>query len=340
VNSPSPSRLGLVAAVALAAAAAPSTCLAQEGSVPPSAYETMPLDAPAVYGYVTDAHHKPIEGARVEILLDSSFSVNYALTDQRGFYAIIIPEVSDFYEVRVSADGFYPQSEETPVRSRERMDFALVPDQRPREEREMRSPRRLKADKTMREGLKLAEEGKQDEAIARLRQATELDPSYVAAHNNLGVSLRRGGDVVGAEEQFRRALELNHLDYYANFNLGALLYAAGRFHEAPPALEYAVLADPTSAPAEAMLGRSYLAIGLAKRALQHLQEAQRMAGKGMDLSLEISKAYVETGDLESALQVREKWLSNHSDDPRAQRVEATVGAIQERLGKQKQPDKN
>lgn len=305
--------------------------VAQENRSSPSNFTNLPSSVPAVYGYVTDPEGKPVQQARVEIYLRSEFRADYAVTDNNGFYIIVVPERSDFWEVRVHADGFLTASTQVGVFRRERVDFALRPDPRAWDRPTIESRERTKARKTMQEGLTLARQGKRDEALGLLREAVKIDPDYAAAHNNLAVNLRLVGELAEAEQQLRSAIEIKPLDYHANFNLGALLYDTGRPHEAVPSLLNAVIADPTSPVAEAMLGRAYLALGLAKQALEHLEEAQDMGGDDIDLVLEISDAYVVAGQLAKALKVKSRWLANHADDPRAERVAATVATLEARM---------
>lgn len=305
--------------------------VAQENRTSPSNYTSLPSSVPAVYGYVTDAEGKPVQQARVEIYLRSEFRADYAVTDNNGFYIIVVPERSDFWEVRVQADGFLMASTQVGVFRRERVDFALRPDPRAWERPNIEPRERTRARKTMQEGLSLARAGKRDQALELLREAVRIDPEYAAAHNNLAVNLRMIGELAEAERQLRTAIEIAPLDYHANYNLGSLLYDTGRTHEAVPSLLNAVIADPTSPLAEAMLGRAYLALGLSKQALEHLEEAQDMGGEDIDLALEISDAYVVAGRLAKALKVKTRWLANHADDPRAERVAATVATLEARM---------
>lgn len=323
-----PARAAVAALAVLVAAFAG----AQENPTSPSNYDSLGWDVPAVYGYVTGTDGKPIEQAKVEIYLNSAFRTDYAVTDRNGFYFIAVPQVSDFWEVKASADGYYSSSTSLGIYRRERSDFTLRPDPNAQPQEPLESRDRRKARKTMAEGLELARKGDREGAIAKLEEATKIDPAYEPAFNNLGVNLRLAGRLQEAETVFRQAVELNPVDYYAHFNLGTLLFDTHRPHEAAPMLERAILADPTSPMAEAMLGRSYLELGLAKRALEHLETAQKLADGKLDMTLEISDAYVLSGDLAKALQTKEAWLSSHKSDPRAEQVHATVAALQKKLG--------
>lgn len=290
---------------------------------------------PSVYGYVRDAAGYPIVGAKVELYLRSDFRSDWVATDLNGFYSLEVSERSDFWELRVLADGFLPWSGRVSIYLRERLDIQLRPDPRAgAAARSAESRERLEARKAMQDGLAEARAGRHDEAIAALRQAIAIDPTYAAAHNNLAVQLRMAGDVTAAEESLRRATELDPLDYYSHLNLGALLFDTDRPHEAVPQLRDALFIDPTSAPAAALLGRAYLRLRLAQQALAQLEDAQRLSGGQLDLGLEISDAHVLRGDLAAALAAKEEWLERHRDDALAERVRATVATLRERLAAQ------
>jgi len=311
----------LAAGLALAFAAAGS---AQGGSLGLGG-------GPIVEGRVTDPGGNPIVGARVDAHLRSEFRADYAVTDLQGGYRLVLPRTSEHWELRVSADGYFPQQTSVGVwRSRHRYDFVLRPDPNfdpTRPARDARERRRARAE--MRDGLRAAEKGDRARAIERLERAVELDPTYGPALNNLGVQLRLAGREEEAERRFRQVIELEPLDYHARFNLGSLLSDTGRFAEAVPELETAALVDPASYPAAYALGRAFVAVGDA-RALVALRDAERVAPAGSDLTLEISDALVVAGRFDEALAAKKTWLTSHASDPRADHVRATIAQLEAR----------
>ena len=77
--------------------------------------------------------------------------------------------------------------------------------------------------------------------LVRARQAFEaaldVDPRAGRAHNGLGVIAARERRLPEAMEHWRRAVVLNAGDYRTLFNLGSMLWGAGRREEARPYLE-------------------------------------------------------------------------------------------------------
>ncbi|MFZ5805140.1 MAG: tetratricopeptide repeat protein [Acidobacteriota bacterium] len=305
--------------------------LAQENTSSWGFVNNLPPGRPAIFGYVTTVDGQPIANAMVEVYLNSEFRSDYAVTDSQGFYALALPQRSEVWEIRVKADGFLPWSTRTGILAKERLDIVLRKDPRPATEVKPESKQRRQARKLMQEGLEAARKGQTQKALELLRQAAATDPRYAPAYNNLGVHLRLAGDLEGAEAAFRQALQAESFDFYSRFNLAALLYDTGRYHEAAPMAEQAVLADPTSAAAEALLGQSLLALGQGQRALEHFQRALTLSQSQLDLELEISDAYALSGRFAEALAAKKSWLAKHSSDPRATHVQASVAKLEARL---------
>lgn len=104
-------------------------------------------------------------------------------------------------------------------------------------------------------GLLLSEQGEHGRALEFLSRAVELHPNaaYLA---NLGLALRRAGDLEGAIAAYRQALALHPHHGPALDKLGRALMDAGRHAEAEAALGQASLADGGNAGLRNALGRS------------------------------------------------------------------------------------
>ena len=57
-------------------------------------------------------------------------------------------------------------------------------------------------------GISVAQRGLWREAIYRWERATEIDPTYAAAHNNLAIAYEHEGDLGKARAAYEKALEL------------------------------------------------------------------------------------------------------------------------------------
>ena len=67
---------------------------------------------------------------------------------------------------------------------------------------------RSDAQKQVEFGISVAQRGLWREAIYRWLRAVEIDPSYAAAHNNLGIAYEHEGDLDKARAAYEKAIEL------------------------------------------------------------------------------------------------------------------------------------
>lgn len=70
-------------------------------------------------------------------------------------------------------------------------------------------------------GIAVAQKGLWKEALYRWERATQIDPSYAAAYNNLAIGYEQSGDFDRARKAYERATELepNNLQIRQNFDL-------------------------------------------------------------------------------------------------------------------------
>jgi tetratricopeptide (TPR) repeat protein len=78
----------------------------------------------------------------------------------------------------------------------------------------------------------LEKESDPQRCVALLKQAVEIDPQYSMAHQALGRSLQKLGDLAHAEQHFRKCLEIHPDDYWSWLYLANLLGVRGRNEEA------------------------------------------------------------------------------------------------------------
>ncbi len=88
-------------------------------------------------------------------------------------------------------------------------------------------------------GLLLADAGRDSEAAQAFEAATAADPTNAVYLANLGNARRAAGDLKGAEDAYRRALERNGALADAANGLGVILVQQQRAREAVPLLEQA-----------------------------------------------------------------------------------------------------
>jgi len=67
---------------------------------------------------------------------------------------------------------------------------------------------RSDAKKQVEFGIDVAQRGLWREAIYRWERATQIDPTYAAAHNNLAIAYEHEGDLDKARQAYEKAIEL------------------------------------------------------------------------------------------------------------------------------------
>ncbi len=70
-------------------------------------------------------------------------------------------------------------------------------------------------------GIAVAQKGLWKEALYRWERATQIDPGYAAAFNNLAIAYEQSGDFQRARQAYERATELepDNLQIRQNFDL-------------------------------------------------------------------------------------------------------------------------
>jgi serine/threonine-protein kinase len=120
-----------------------------------------------------------------------------------------------------------------------------------------------------------------DECFPKAREAAikalELDDTLGEAHTSLAYYLERyEWDFLGAEREFKRAIELNPNYATAHFWYGELLQIARRFDEAVEATEIALDLDPVSLIINCQLGWAYANAGKHEQAIAQIKKTLEM----------------------------------------------------------------
>ena len=105
-------------------------------------------------------------------------------------------------------------------------------------------------------GMALKKKGDVDGALAAYRQAIASDPKLKQAHNNLGFVLQDKGDVAGAIAAYRTALDIDPRYAKAHNNLGDALLTTGDISGALQAFRQALANDPKLVVAHINLGKA------------------------------------------------------------------------------------
>lgn len=148
------------------------------------------------------------------------------------------------------------------------------------------------------------EQAQQAYAQARQAAATALTlaPELAAAHGALGyVRLTADFDWAGAEDEYRRALELAPNDGNARFDRGTLFAAQGRPEQAIVLTRQALTTDPLNARWHTFLSNYLLAIGQLDEARQTALKAIALQPGGNAIHEALAIIEILRGDAKAAL---------------------------------------
>ena len=104
-----------------------------------------------------------------------------------------------------------------------------------------------KVEKLLEEAGKAYLDGKTEDAIKLARDAIRLDPKFALAHGNLGLVLRKMGQLDEAIASLRKAIELNPKDGNSHYNLGNMVFDKQQWDEAITCYQKAIAIHPRNA---------------------------------------------------------------------------------------------
>jgi tetratricopeptide (TPR) repeat protein len=138
--------------------------------------------------------------------------------------------------------------------------------------------------------------GQEEEALAHLREAVQLEPTQIAGHTGLGILLRKRGQLKEAIAHLRLAARLDPKSAEAQYRLGFALGEGRDWPEAQRHLEEAIRLDPAEVLYLDSLAAVYAAAGQRDQAVA----TQRQA-------LDLARRQGRQGYLEEAEQKLERY---------------------------------
>ncbi len=125
------------------------------------------------------------------------------------------------------------------------------------------------------------------------KRAIELNPQYATGHHWYSLFLSTSGRHDEALAEAKKARELDPLSLIIQGNVGTVLYSAGRYEEAVAQLMNVIEVEPTFPIARMLLGNNYLQMGRTADALLEFEKAKAILG-GV-VSPHIATAYALLG---------------------------------------------
>jgi Flp pilus assembly protein TadD len=179
-------------------------------------------------------------------------------------------------------------------------------------------------------GAELLKQGKLAEAIAEFQQAVRLDPSYTAAHRNLGYAQDRAGQADEAIAAYRQALALEPRDALTLNNLGVLFDKQRRSDEALAAFVAAASVDPASPTIQQNLANARRNQGIAREREARIAEAVEQATTHPTdprAAYQVAQVFAAFDDQTRALAWLEKAIGLGFDDLKFAREDPTFNGL-------------
>ena len=188
-----------------------------------------------------------------------------------------------------------------------------------------RSPNRLRYAKA------LASTGKQDEAVAMVREMTEKFRFYLPGWTQLAELTLQAKNPEGALEMLNQVLSRDSTNPEARMLRGSVLMAQGKTGDAAKEMEELSGLYPGNAVVKMNLARSFLANNDAVRAAATLEEVLVMVPNYAEANLLLAQTRIASGGAVAASDAMEKLLQQRPGLPQAEQLLAAAYQAQGRL---------
>ena len=162
-------------------------------------------------------------------------------------------------------------------------------------------------------GITLQDLGRREEAVASYQRALALKPDYAMAYNNLGTALKEQEKIDEAVDCFRRALQLKADDLMACSNLASALKEQGQLIEAAACYRRALELKPDFAEGYADLGSVLRDLGRVDEAVVCCQRALALKPDFAEALANLGVALHDQGNLDEAVACQRRALELKPD---------------------------
>ncbi|HXI19578.1 MAG TPA: tetratricopeptide repeat protein [Gemmatimonadales bacterium] len=181
-----------------------------------------------------------------------------------------------------------------------------------------------------RRAMEASSRGRVSEAIHRYRELLALDPTHIAARNNLSALLETTGDPAEAEQQLSAALKVAPDDVNLLVSRGAIHGRLKRYPDAEADLRRALRLEPDHALAHLTLGLVLWRKGVPPQAAESLRRAIALDPTNATAHFYLGEALNQVGDLPGARAALERAAELGPDHGRTFRL---LGRVLDRLGR-------
>jgi Tol biopolymer transport system component/serine/threonine protein kinase/tetratricopeptide (TPR) repeat protein len=140
-------------------------------------------------------------------------------------------------------------------------------------------------------------------ADEEFKKAIELNPNYPTAHHWRALALSASGRFDEALAEINRALELDPSSLIINTALGDIYFLAGKNDQAIEQCRKTIEQNPKFVPAHTILRQAYEKKGMFTEALAEFQKEKELAGDNPGMKAKLGHVYAATGKRAEALKV-------------------------------------
>jgi tetratricopeptide (TPR) repeat protein len=264
-------------------------------------------------GRVLDDQGKPIEDAKIEMDYQGGVNrKNETKTNKKGEYTQVgLPPGN--YKITASKDGYQPGTIELRVGIGEPTtppDFKLVLLSRaPKAAGGGGGPDLLATG--FNEVLALAKAGKNDEAETKVKDLIAKNPTVPELQRVLGYVLAQKKDWAGAEEAYKKALEMRSDYSEATMGLVDVYRASGRPADAEALLGKAAAASPQDAKVQFQVGVAAFSSGKSPEAIAAFEKALELDPSSAESHYYLGSLMVGQNKIPEAVAHLEKYLATN-----------------------------
>jgi tetratricopeptide (TPR) repeat protein len=150
-------------------------------------------------------------------------------------------------------------------------------------------------------GAALLAKGEKEEAIAQYRQSLKIDPSIAEIWENLGSALLKIGEKEEAVAEYRKSLEIDPKFSEAHYNLGCALLQEENVGEAIIQFQAALQTAPRDSATLRMLGVAWAMKGHNEEAIAAFRQAIAVNRASVEAYDDLGAILIQTGKLEEGL---------------------------------------
>lgn len=182
---------------------------------------------------------------------------------------------------------------------------------------------------------KLAHQKDLKGAIKELKLAVSEYPSFVSAHNQIGVLYLRLNELDHADEAFKAALKINPEAYEPLLNRGIALYKLGKFKDAETSFRHTLKIRADSSVSQYYLGRTLNKLNRNEEAETALLTCLKMSPNDFSEAHRVLAAiYLDRGTLPRVIEELEAYLKVVPTAPDVDNLRKVIEQSKRALGRE------